>query len=354
MSEVGELLRATADRLFDAHCTQDLRAHAEAGEWPEALWTRICEAGLDMAAVPESLGGSEAPLHDVAVIMRAAGRHALPLPLVETVLGNWLVGEAAQRPGTGPVALLESQGEPSLTLVRREGRSVVTGAATCVPWARHATRVVAVAQDTEGRQAVVELPVQACTIRRLSNQAGEPRDHVVIDAVPIDSASVVSTEQRNFATMLLQIGALARGQQMAGAMEWILDRSCAYAAERIQFGKPIGAFQAVQHMAAVMATQVSAACVAADGALAAFALDAADPAVGYAKARIGEAAGEVTALTHQLHGAMGYSHEYALHWRTRRLWAWRDEFGSERFWNLRAGRRLAERGAANFWSDLAT
>jgi acyl-CoA dehydrogenase len=51
---------------------------------------------------------------------------------------------------------------------------------------------------------------------------------------------------------------------------------------------------------------------------------------------------------------MGYSHEYPLHWRSRRLWAWRDEFGSERFWNLRAGKMLAKRGAANFWSDLAT
>jgi acyl-CoA dehydrogenase len=354
MSEVGELLRATADRLFDAHCTQDLRARAEAGEWPEALWTRIGEAGLDMAAVPESLGGSEAPLQDVAVIMRAAGWHALPLPLVETVLGNWLLGQAGQRPAIGPVALLDAGGQPSLTLSPKDGHSVVTGCATCVPWAGQAARIVAVAQDADGRQAVVQLPVSACAIRRSVNQAGEPRDDVVVAAVPVGSTFVASGAQRDFAAMLLQIGALARGQQMAGAMEWILHRSCAYALERNQFGKPIGAFQAVRHMAAVMATQVSAACVAAEAALAAFTLDVADPAIGYAKARIGEAAGEVTALTHQLHGAMGYSHEYALHWRTRRLLAWRDEFGSERFWNLRAGKRLAERGATNFWSDLAT
>ncbi len=50
---------------------------------------------------------------------------------------------------------------------------------------------------------------------------------------------------------------------------------------------------------------------------------------------------------------MGYSHEYPLHFLTRRLWAWRDEFGSERFWNQRAGMRLASRGGQGLWPEIA-
>ena len=60
-------------------------------------------------------------------------------------------------------------------------------------------------------------------------------------------------------------------------------------------------------------------------------------AVAVAKARVGEAAGKIVAVVHQVHGAMGFTREHPLHRSTRRLWAWRDEFGGEATWQKRLG-----------------
>jgi acyl-CoA dehydrogenase len=76
-------------------------------------------------------------------------------------------------------------------------------------------------------------------------------------------------------------------------------------------------------------------------------------AVAVAKARTGEAAGKVAEIAHQVHGAMGFTHEHPLHFATRRLWSWRDEFGSDAYWQERIGRLVCEAGGAALWPRLA-
>jgi len=71
--------------------------------------------------------------------------------------------------------------------------------------------------------------------------------------------------------------------------------------------------------------------------------------VAVAKVRVGEAAGNGAAIAHQVHGAMGFTYEHSLHHSTRRLWAWREEFGNEAVWAARLGRMVAERGADGLW-----
>ncbi|MEX2520284.1 MAG: acyl-CoA dehydrogenase family protein, partial [Paracoccaceae bacterium] len=73
---------------------------------------------------------------------------------------------------------------------------------------------------------------------------------------------------------------------------------------------------------------------------------------GAAKLRASEAAGMVAAIAHQTHGAIGFTQEYRLHPLTRRLWAWRDEYGSEGFWAERLGAAGAAAGADRFWPAL--
>ena len=73
-----------------------------------------------------------------------------------------------------------------------------------------------------------------------------------------------------------------------------------------------------------------------------------------AKARAGEAAGRAAEIAHQVHGAMGFTHEHALHQSTRRLWSWRDEFGNESFWQQRLGRAVAAAGAAALWPRITS
>jgi len=71
--------------------------------------------------------------------------------------------------------------------------------------------------------------------------------------------------------------------------------------------------------------------------------------VAIAKLRVGEAAGSGAAIAHQVHGAMGFTYEHSLHHATRRLWAWREEFGNETHWATVLGRMVAARGADALW-----
>jgi len=148
------------------------------------------------------------------------------------------------------------------------------------------------------------------------------------------------------------VGAWVRAQQMVGALESCLGSALDHAQERQQFGRPLAKFQAIQHMLAEAAGHVAAASAAADLAAACWG----DPrfvlATAIAKARCGEAAGHVAAIGHQIHGAMGFTQEHPLHRATRRLWSWRDEFGSDALWQERIGRAVCAGGGAALWPML--
>lgn len=157
---------------------------------------------------------------------------------------------------------------------------------------------------------------------------------------------------------LALMGAAVRSMQMAGALQSILDRSVAYAKERIAFERPIGGFQAVQHNLARLAGETAAALAAAGSAADAIASepsfnDAVFLEVASAKIRVAEAATAGAAIAHQVHGAIGYSREHVLHCYTQRLLAWRDDFGSESAWAVRLGERVARQGADALWPALA-
>ena len=112
----------------------------------------------------------------------------------------------------------------------------------------------------------------------------------------------------------------------------------AYANERVQFGKSIGKFQAIQHQLAVMAEQVAAAGMASEAAFAAADGDVPPfAACAVAKARTSEAAVQVASIAHALHGAMGITEEYDLQLSTRRLHEWRMAHGSETYWHRELG-----------------
>jgi alkylation response protein AidB-like acyl-CoA dehydrogenase len=179
------------------------------------------------------------------------------------------------------------------------------------------------------------------------NIAREPRNTLVIDAVP--DAVAVSTIS---ALQLRAAGAATRALMIAGALERITAMTTQYALDRSQFGRPIGRFQAVQHSLATLAAQTAAALAAGDIAAEAVADGVRIPAIAAAKARASEAAGIGAGLAHQIHGAIGFTYEHSLHFYTKRLHAWRDEYGGEAEWNERLGRHLAAAGADALWPTL--
>jgi acyl-CoA dehydrogenase len=139
---------------------------------------------------------------------------------------------------------------------------------------------------------------------------------------------------------------------MAGALDRVLSLAVDYATERQQFGRPIARFQAIQHQLAVLAGEAAAAGRAADAAAETLGRPDFPIQVAAAKARAGEAAGIAAEIAHQVFGAMGFTHEHILHHFTRRLWAWRDEYGRESLWQEQLGARIADGGPERLWDFI--
>jgi acyl-CoA dehydrogenase len=142
---------------------------------------------------------------------------------------------------------------------------------------------------------------------------------------------------------------------MAGALEALLEMSVAYANERVQFGRPIGKFQAIQQDLARLAGEVAAAGMASRAAFHAADHAARDlsfdptPEIAAAKIRLGDAADLAPGIAHQVHGAIGFTYEHRLHFFTRRLWSWRAEFGTASQWADQLGAMVETHGAAGLW-----
>lgn len=140
--------------------------------------------------------------------------------------------------------------------------------------------------------------------------------------------------------------------KLAGLMDSVLEMTLDWTQTRQQFGKPLARNQAVQHSLAIMAAETAAAGAAANLAALALAHPAsARLAIAAAKARASEAAGQVAALAHQLHGAIGVTADHRLPLFTRALWQWRDRAGSEHQHHAVLG--AAALAAGSLWA-LAT
>jgi alkylation response protein AidB-like acyl-CoA dehydrogenase len=351
MSDERSILIETAARVFQDRYTADVRTAVEQGDWPAEVWQTLEETGLTLASIPENAGGSGGSLTDAAAILRVAGRHAVSLPLAETLLAGWLLSSCGQAVPDSPLTVAPVRADEQIAF-RRDGQGwVLGGAAGRVPWARHATHLVVVGRATDGLVGLV--PAGACRITPGRNLAGEPRDDVAFDGVRLQGEMVVPAAAGLDEATLVTWGALLRAVQMAGALERVLELAVTYATERTQFGRPIGRFQAIQHHLAVLAGEVAAAGAAVDAAVAAAEAGDATAEVAAAKIRVGEAAGAAAAIAHQVHGAIGFTYEHALHNSTRRLWAWREEFGKESAWAARLGHMIAARGPRTLWAFIS-
>jgi acyl-CoA dehydrogenase len=330
-----------ADRLFADHATTAVVNAAEAGTWPGELWRATEDAGFPDALA--ELGG----LADAVAILRAAGRHAVPLPLAETMLARFALAAGRLKTPPGPLTLAPVERDDVLSLRRADDGWHLSGVARRVPWASETKGIAVVA----GR-LVALVPPSRVEVQRGVNLAGEPRSTVSFD-LTLAADAVTSLLPPIDIDLVYRLGALGRAAQMAGALETALALATQYANDRVQFGRPIGKFQAIQQQLALLAEQVAAATVAVTAASEAIAAgDDAFFAAAIAKIRAGEAAGRSGDIAHQVHGAIGFTHEHRLHHLTRRLWSWRDEFGVESEWSIELGRRIAGQGAEAFWPLL--
>lgn len=335
-----DMFEETIERVLADHVTPELIAAAEGGAVPDQLWLAVAENGLTVAATPEAQGGVGGSWHDAFVLARAAGRHAAPVPLAETLLVNWLLGLAGLDAAPGPATLATAAGQIA------DGR--FSGTLADLPWGRSAGHVLAVADgDTP------MLVLLACGDAALTpglNTAREPRDTLVFDAVaPVATAPLPAHLP---ADTLLLGGAMIRSAQIAGGLAHLLDTAIEYANQRTQFGRAIGKFQVVQHQLAMLAEHTAMASAAAELAFAASESGPDPLTIAAAKTVASEASGQGAAIAHAVLGAIGFTYEHSLHFTTRRLWSWRSEFGTQTLWAQRIGDTLCEGGSAGLWPTL--
>lgn len=347
-NDVRTMLVESATRLFADHVDAKCLDAAKHDGWSPALWDVIEQAELPRISIPEEAGGASGSLSDLAAVLRIAGRYAAPAPLAETaLLGNWLLARSGLTLERGPLAVASGDG---LTLTRDGDAWVISGELSRVAWARMAARLVLLA-EADGESHVLAVDPRACSVTPGRNLADEPRDRVVLANVP---ALACARAPVGVDKMSLRLrGALGRSLLMAGATERALELAVQHAQQRVQFGRKIGQFQAIQQELARCGGEVAAAVAAALSA--AGAVERGDDgyfAVAAAKIRTAEAAREVALIAHQVHGAIGVTNEYALHYSTLRLWSWREEYGNEALWAMELGARLQREGADALWPNL--
>lgn len=217
-----EIFESTIERLLGDTVTAELLRTCETGAWPASLWASVEDSGFAVAAAPEARGGAGASWADLFVVVRAAGRHNLPLPLPETLLANALLGQSGLEALNEPLGIAAG-GMLSL----RRGR--VGGTLRDIPWGRHVQRLVAVTDGPEPTVVLLDTTGARCQTRQ--NTAGEPRDDLHFDDVfPLSSAPLPAETPAD----VLQLGgALMRCAQIAGATQTVLDLATRYATERV-------------------------------------------------------------------------------------------------------------------------
>jgi acyl-CoA dehydrogenase len=320
VNELTQLVDDIGRRSFDAR----LGHRGVPDEFDTALWRHLEETGLARLTSSHAAGPAES-----AIVLSGLARHAGAVPIAETdLLAAWLASEAAiDVPDSGPLTVAVADAQFV------DGRMV--GAATDVAWP-HSGSVLIAARTADGLQVAVADDLRVVDGHNL---AGEPRGSCTFD-MPVDRFTSVPLAM---ADELVRRGAWARCVQTVGALDAAAKLTVAHTRERRQFGRPLSAFQAVQHSLAAMSGEIERARAATVLAVAAatdygFGAVQTDYAVSVAKVAVGRAVIPVTTIAHQLHGAIGVTREHRLWLATMRARSWLDDFGSTARWARRLGR----------------
>ena len=352
MIESDTLIIDTTTRIFQELADPQAVLAASDDSWKVALWNALEEAGLTLAWVNEDYGGAGVAISDGFDILKVAGRSAVAVPLAETLLAGWLLAEAGLHVPQGPMTV--AMGSRANPLRIKDGN--LHGSTRGVSFPGSADHVACVADGESGPQVVL-VKSESADIEVNFGMAGDEIGQMVFNCAPAVAAAPLPNTSGPEDIMLM--GAAMRAQQIAGALQAVLDLSVSYVQERYAFGRPIAKFQAVQQNLARLAGETAAAtAIAASAGNTINHAETFDAAVllevAAAKIRCGEAATEGAAIAHQAHGAMGFTDDYSLHRFTLRMFQWRDDFGSEAEWAADLGAMVAANGADQLWPMLAS
>jgi alkylation response protein AidB-like acyl-CoA dehydrogenase len=371
LSEEQEMLKTLAHDFLQKECPKRLvRQLDESDEgYSGELWHKMAELGWMGLVFPEKYGGSERKFLDLAVLIEEMGYNIVTDPFFSTVvLGGLIIltaGSEEQKMkflpkiASGGMILSFALTEPTASYdaasirtkaIARDGKYVINGTKLFVLNANVADYILCVARTRKTKNPEdgitiflvdAKSPGVKCTL--LKTLARDKQCEVVFDDVTVLEESIVGKRDGGWPIVkdILQKAAVAKCTEMVGGAQAALDMAVNYAKERVQFGRPIGSFQAIQHYCANMAMDVSgsrfitykAAWKVSEGLPAA--LD-----VAIAKAWVSEAYGRVTLLAHQIFGAIGFTMDHDIHLYYRQAKASEIVFGDVDFQRAIVAREL--------------
>jgi alkylation response protein AidB-like acyl-CoA dehydrogenase len=365
LTEDQRLIQSTARELLDSRAAA---ACARAvGDDPAGysarLWKEIVELGWTGLAIPEEHGGVGEGFGELCLVLEELGRSRVPAPLAATAAccgmpilrhgteaqrAEWL-GAIARGQVMSYVAGDDGDrgdggGGGGGVVAERSGDGfVLDGEASFVPYADAASRLLVTGRDRDGPIAAIVDADAPGIAREPLDVIADPAHRVRFDHVAVPGARVLGgiPGDASAVAAITAYGTAAVCAEMVGGAQGVLDMTVAYAREREQFGQPIGAFQAVAHHCADMATDVLASRFIAYEAIWRLAdgRDATEE-LSLAKSWVSDAYQRVCALGHQVHGAIGFTAEHDLHYFTRHAMASALAFGDADFHTERVAAHL--------------
>lgn len=306
------------ENILADNCTSALIRKVESGGSAEALWNEMSDAGFIELMADEAEGGAGLELDGIYPIFVSFGRRAVPVPVAQTIAARVLMGEAAPA-------------------------GMITLAGHCHRGPDGSLRTGHVAFGTMADFVLANLDGNLLLLDCVSAERQPTGVHGSLSATLTWPKQAVAAPIGSNGSEVAVVSATIHAAAMAGAMERLFSMTLEYCNDRVQFGKPIGKFQAVQHQLAVMAEHIACAGVATELAFKAGAKVPALLPAATAKACTSTAVTIVASIAHALHGAIGITEEFDLQLYTRRLHEWRMADGSEAYWNRIVGEALLAR-----------
>ncbi len=328
LNDTQRLLRESVRDYLEKEVPFDrIRELERDGGIDAGLWSYLADSGYLGLPFPESAGGGGGELSDLAVVLEELTRRAVVIPFMETMACGVAIQRFADKAVSGPLieAIIAGRmtispavqeagaSSDSFAMTVEDGR--ITGTKRFIDYGQDVSHhLVAVMDGGSPALVLVETADSGVSLSPLDNIGRTPEAHVTYSGA---NCSLVAGPEA--VTFLLRTLRSLAAIQCVGNSQQALDATVDYVSMRVQFGRPIGTFQAVQHHCANMATMTLGARFLAYEAL--WNLDhgqADDRAIARAKAWASKTATEVPMLAHQLHGGIGYTEEYDLHFFSRR------------------------------------
>jgi len=368
LSEIQKMLQESSRSYLEENCTMSFIRAMESDDIgiTEEIWKNMSEMGWLGLMIPEEYSGSGFKFEDMSILLEEMGRVALSGPFFSTavvgVQSLLISGNESQKKELLPKI---SSGQIKLSLAFNEStgsfdESEISNTVSTKNqngWTLNGEKLFVndaigsdyfiVASKSENNEGIslflVPSNTEGIEIEKMESIGGDKIFKVKFNEIKLDDTQLLGEENQGWETLsqLFSYGASGKSSEMSGASSKVMDMTLDYIKDRKQFDRPIGSFQAVQHHAADMAilTKVSTQFAR----KAAWKLSNSDDSnldINRSKAYVSKSFHDICQISHQLHGAIGYTWDYDLQVFTRKMQHQKLAFGDSDYHHKKISNEL--------------